>query len=95
MKKILSYAAPLAMALSGSFALPTVAQAESARPLVEACKAFIAAYPGYFDNLGACVSLPSQLCEAVKDGPGFPYTFGSVTLRNKGDCVNWVKANIV
>ena len=39
-----------------------------------------------------CVSLPSQFCGNAKDAGLFPIDLGGgVILRNKGDCVNYVK----
>ncbi len=91
MKKILTYAAPLAMALSFSTALPTAASAE-ANPIPGFCKQ--AVDNGGFDSVGGCMSLINtkgavQACKFLDDFIGLEV----LGFKNHGQCVKALNNN--
>jgi hypothetical protein len=92
-KLILSLGAgSLAFAAPVAFPAAAVAQADNSS-IVKLCKAVIAEDPTSFNNLGECVSLPAQACNAAKKAGEFPLDVGDgVILKNQGECVNYVKA---
>ena len=94
MNRFIAAASSFSLAIAGlglSVALPTVAQAEPASGLVKLCQAAIDA--GYDISVSECARYPGAICEQAKDLGLFPLDVGGgVILRNKGDCVNYVKA---
>jgi hypothetical protein len=98
MKKLILSLGACSLAFAAPVAVPTtaIAQADnSASNLLALCRAAIAEDPTLFKSLGECVSLPAQVCNEVKKAGEFPLDLGGgVILKNQGECVNYVKANI-
>ena len=97
MKKMLLALGAYSLAIAPAM-MPTAAGAQadnSANRLVGLCKAVVDEFPGLYKSVGECVSLPAKICDSVKKSDGFPLDLGDGTiLKNQGECVNYVKANI-